>query len=92
MSIYDRDETPVRVTFTLPRHMLDDLDEYAEAAKKSRAALLRSIIYSELQVVDLDDVRRFVNAPPSKYEDVRRAATRLNAEAKKVGYDGKIHK
>lgn len=92
MSIFDRDETPVRVSFTLPRYMLDELDEYAEAAKKSRTALLRSIIYAELQVVDLDDVRMFANAPPSKYENVRRAASRLNAETKKGGYDGKIHK
>ena len=62
MSIFDRDETPVRVSFTLPRHLLDDLDEYAEAAKKTRAALLRSIQRAELNAVDLDGVRMFANA------------------------------
>ncbi|MBR5243121.1 MAG: ribbon-helix-helix protein, CopG family [Thermoguttaceae bacterium] len=61
MSIFDRDETPVRVSFTLPRYMLEDLDEYAETAKKSRAALLRSILRAELNAVDLDGVRRFAN-------------------------------
>ncbi len=39
MSLYNRDETPVRVSFTLPRYILDDLNEYAEAAKTSRSEL-----------------------------------------------------
>lgn len=80
MSIYDRDETPIRVSFTLPRYMLDDLDEYAEAAKTSRSQLIRRIIKADLTHVDLDDVRLFANAPPSKYANVWNAAKRLNKE------------
>lgn len=82
MSLYNRDTTPVKVSFTLPRHILDDLDEYAEAAKKSRAELLRTIIRADLSHVDLDSVRWFANAPPSKYESVFDAAKRLNKESK----------
>lgn len=82
MSLFDRDETPVKVSFTLPRHMLDDLDEYAEAAKTSRSKLIRRIIQSDLMHVDLDDVRMFANAPPSKYESVWDTAKRLAKENK----------
>lgn len=59
MSFFDRDETPVRVSFTLPRHMLDDLDEYAEAAKLSRSRALRVLLHGVFNEIDLDDVRRF---------------------------------
>lgn len=59
MSIFDRDETPVRVSFTLPRHMLDNLDEYAEAAKLSRSHALRVLLHGVFNELDLDDVRRF---------------------------------
>ena len=30
MSIFDRDETLVKISFTAPRYMLEDLDENAE--------------------------------------------------------------
>lgn len=80
MSIYDRDETPIRVSFTLPRYILDDLDEYAEAAKVSRSKIIRRIIQADLSHVDLDDVRMYANSPPSQYENVWNAAKRLNAE------------
>lgn len=83
MSLYNRDETPVKISFTVPRYMLDGLDEWAEASKKTRSELLRLIIRAELNVVDLDDVRRFARYyPPSKYESVFDAAKRLNKEAK----------
>lgn len=82
MSFYDRDETPVRVSFTLPRYLLDELDEYAEAAKTTRAKLIPRIIQADLSHVDLDDVRWFANAPPSEYENVWDAAKRLAKEDK----------
>ena len=82
MSLYDRDETPVKISFTLPRYMLDGLDEYAEAAKTSRSELIRRIIQSDLMHVDLDDVRWFANASPSKYENVWDVAKRLAKENK----------
>ena len=85
MSIFDRDETPVRVSFTLPRHILDDLDEYAEAAKLPRSKALRNIIHARADSVDLDDIRMIANAPPSKYESVKSVASRLNAEGERKG-------
>ena len=82
MSIYDRDETPVKISFTLPRHLLDDLDEYAEAAKVSRSESIRRIIQADLSHVNLDDVRIYANMPPSQDENVWDAAKRLNAETR----------
>lgn len=82
MSMFNRDETPVKVSFTLPRHLLDDLDEYAEAAKVSRSECIRHIIQADLSHVDLDDVRMYANMPPSQYENVWDAAKRLAKEGK----------
>ena len=59
MSIFDRDETPVRVSFTLPRYMLDNLDEYAEVANLSRSRALRVLLHGVFNELDLDDVRLF---------------------------------
>ncbi len=83
MSLSNRDETPVKVSFTLPRHILEDLDEFAEAAKKTRSELLRSLLRTELNAVDLDDVRRYARYyPPNKYECVFGAAKRSAKENK----------
>lgn len=59
MSLFNRDVTPVKISVTLPRYMLDDLNEYAEAAKLSRSRALRVLLHGVFNELDLDDVRRF---------------------------------